>query len=88
MQLLHGDGGGRAADAGGADGDLFAQQRAGVGGVFAVARDEMGIVEQCGDGGAAAGVAGQDHIAADLALGAVDMIETFQFMHDDSAPYL
>ena len=86
MQLLHGDGGGRAADAGGADGDLFAQQRAGVGGIFAVARDEMGIVEQCGDGGAAAGVAGQDHIAADFTLGAVDMIETFQFMHDDSAP--
>ena len=42
--------------------------------------------EQCGDGGAAAGVAGQDHIAADFTLGAVDMIETFQFMHDDSAP--
>ena len=88
MQLLHGDGGGRAADAGGADGDLFAQQRAGVGGVFAIARDEMSIVEQRGDGGAAAGVTGQDHIAADFTLGAVDMIETFQFMHDDSAPYL
>ena len=28
------------------------------------------------------------HIAADLTLGAVDMIKTFQFMHDKCAPFL
>ena len=88
VQLFHGDGGRGAADAGGADGDLFAEKRAGIRGVFAVARDEMRIIEKGSDGGAAAGVAGHDHIAADLTLGAVDMIKTFQFMHDKCAPFL
>ena len=81
MQLLHRDGRAGAADAGGADRDLLAEQRAGVGGVLAVLRDLDGIIEQRGDGRAAARVTGQDHIAAHLALCAVDMILTFKLMH-------
>ena len=81
MQLLHRDGRAGAADAGGADRDLLAEQRAGVGGVLAVLRDLDGIIEQRGDGRAAARVTGQDYIAAHLALCAVDMILTFKLMH-------
>ena len=50
-------------------------------GVLAVLRDLDGIIEQRGDGRAAARVTGQDHIAAHLALCAVDMILTFKLMH-------
>ena len=82
VQLLHGDGGGRPANAGGADGHLLPQQRAGVDGVLPVLRHEMGVVKQRGDLLAAARVAGQDHIAAYVALLAVDMVLFFQILHD------
>ena len=41
----------------------------------------MGIVKQRGDLLAAARIAGQDHIAAHVALHAVDVILFFQFLH-------
>ena len=45
----------------------------------------MRIVEQLGDLGTAAGVTGKNNIAAHVALGAVDMILLFQFLHDTSS---
>ena len=81
VQLLHGDGGGGAADAGGADGDLFPQQGAGIDGEFAVLGHKMGVVEQGRDLFAAAGVAGQDDVTAHVALHAVDMELFVQLLH-------
>ena len=40
------------------------------------------IVKQGGDRRAAAGVAGQDHIAADVSFGAVNMKLLFQLLHE------
>ena len=82
VQLLHGDGGRRAADAGGADGDLLPQQGAGVDGVLPILGHEVCVVKQGGDFFAAAGVAGQDHIPAHVALHTVDMKLLLQFLHE------
>ena len=82
VQLLHGDGGRRAADAGGAHGDLLPQQRAGIDGIFPVLGHKMGIVKQRGDLLAPAGIAGQDHIAAHVALYTADVKLLFQFLHN------
>ena len=87
VQLLHGDGGGRPADAGGTDGHLLPQQRAGIDGVLPVLRHETGVVEQCGDLLAAARIAGQDHIAAHVALHTVDVILLFQILHGLTSQY-
>ena len=81
VQLLHGDGGGGSADTGGADGDLFSQQRAGIDGVLPVLGHKMSVVKQGGDLFAAARVTGQDHIAAHVALHAMDVKLFFQFLH-------
>ncbi len=81
MQLLHGDGGGGAADAGGAHGDLFSQQGAGIDGEFAILGHEMGVVKQGRDLLAPARIAGQNDVAAHIALHAVDMELFVQLLH-------
>ena len=88
VQFFHCDGGRRAADAGRADADLFSQQRAGVDIEFTVLRDVLGVVKQCGDGLAAAGIAGQDAVAADIALYAMNMKLFFKFLHNLGTPYV
>ena len=82
VQLLHGDGGRGAADAGGTDGDLLPQQGAGVDGVLPILGHEVRVVKQGGDFFAAAGVAGQDHIPAHVALHTVDVKLFLQFLAD------
>ena len=81
VQLLHGDGGRGAADAGGADGDLFAQQGAGVDGELAVAGHKLRVIKQRGNGLAPPGVSGEDAVAPHVALLAVNMKLFFQFLH-------
>ena len=81
VQLLHGDGGGRAADAGGADGNFFAQERAGVDGVLPIAGDKLCIVKQRRYGLAAARIAGEDAIASHIAGLTVNVKLLFQFLH-------
>ena len=82
VQLLHSDRGGGPADAGGADGHLLAQQRAGIDGVLPVLGHEMRVVKQRGDLLAPAGIAGQDHVAAHIALYAANMKLFFQLLHN------
>ena len=83
VQLLHGDGGRRAADAGGADGDLLPQQGAGVDGVLPV----LGHLK-CALSNRAAifsqrpGSPGRMHIPAHVALHTVDMKLFLQFLHE------
>ena len=66
-QLLHGDGRGRAADAGGADRNLHA--------------DMDRVFKMSSNGLAPSRVSGQEYIAAHIALGAVNMILLFCFLH-------
>ena len=81
VQLLHGNGSGGAADAGGAHGHLFAQQRAGVDGIFPILGNKYRIVKMGGDGLAAPRITGQQAIAAYIALCAADMKLFFHFLH-------
>ena len=76
-----------AADAGGADGDLLAEQRAGVDVELTVLCDMDGVIKELGDGLAPAGIAGQDAIAADVALYAVNMKLFFKLLHDKQTPF-
>ena len=48
----------------------------------------LGVVKQCGDGLAAAGIAGQDAVAADIALYAMNMKLFFKFLHNLGTPYV
>ena len=41
----------------------------------------MGVVKQCRDGLAAAGIAGEDYITANVALDAMDMELFFKLLH-------
>ena len=70
----------------GADADGDAQQRAGVGGVLAVLRDQLRVVEVRRDGRTATRIAGKNDVAAHFTGGAVDVILTFQLLHDDALP--
>ena len=63
-QLLHGNGGRGAADAGGANAHLLAQQRAGVDVVLPVHAYMDRIIEVGSDGLAPARIAGQEYIPA------------------------
>ena len=68
VELLHSDGSGGTADAGGAGGDLLPQQGAGPDVELPVIRDLLGVVKQGGDGRDPARVTGQDAVAADIPL--------------------
>ena len=81
-QLLHGDGGGGAADARGAHGHLLPQERPGIDAVLPVLAHELGVVKERGDGFAPARVAGQDAVAAHIPGDAVDMVLSLQFLHN------
>ena len=85
-QLLHGDGGGGPADAGGAHRHLLPQERPGINPVLPVLAHEPGVVEQRRDGLAAARVAGQDAVAAHVAGDAIDVVLSFQFLHNGCLP--
>ena len=81
VELLHGDGGGGTADAGGAGGDLFPQQGAGPDVVLPVAGHLPGVIKKGRDGADPAGVSGQDAVAAHVAGDAVDVELFFQSLH-------
>ena len=81
VELLHGDGGRGAADAGGADADLLPQQRAGVDGELPVGHHKMGVIQQGGNFLTAARVAGGDDVAAYVALHTVEVELLFQLLH-------
>ena len=85
VQLLHGDRSGRAADAGGADADLFAEERAGVDIILTVLGNMHRIVEQLCDGLAAARIAGQQAIAANIAFDTMDMKLLIKLLHGKSS---
>ena len=88
VQLLHGDGSGRAADAGGADADLFAEERAGVDIILTILGNMHRIVEQLCDGLAAARIAGQQAIAANIAFDTMDMKLLIKLLHEKKLPSL
>ena len=81
VELLHGDGGGGAADAGGAGGDLLPQQGAGPDVELPVVGDLLGVIEQGGDGRDPARIAGQDAVAADVPLGTGNMELFCKLLH-------
>src|SRR5205807_9661177 len=66
-ELLDGDRRRRAADSGRGDADRHPVEGAGPGRELAVARDQLGGVEVGGDALATAGVAGEQHMGADVA---------------------
>ena len=66
VQLLHGDGGGRPADARGADADLLPFQISGPDVVFPVLRHLGGTVEHLRHCGRPPGISGQNHIASHI----------------------
>ena len=82
VQLLHCDGGRRAADAGRADADLLSEQGAGVDIEFPILGDMFGIVKERSDGLAPAGIAGQDAVPANISFDTVNMELFFKLLHD------
>ena len=86
VQLLHGDGSGRAADAGGADADLLAEERTGVDIILTILGNMHRIVEQLCDGLAAARIAGQQAIAANIAFDTMDMELLIKLLHGEKLP--
>ena len=72
-QLLHGDSGRGAADAGGHHAHLLPQEGAGVGGVLPVCLDMNGSLKVLGDGLAPPRVAGKDAVLAHLSGGTLDV---------------
>ena len=81
VQLLHGDDSGRAADAGGADAHLFAQQCAGISSVFPVALYLYRVVKIGRDLFTPARIAGQEAVPAYVAGAAFDMELKLMLMH-------
>ena len=73
-QLFEGDGGRGAADAGGDHGDGDAVEAAGIGGVFAVGLDVLGIIQKTGDDLNALGAAGQKDVATHITSTKLDVI--------------
>ena len=88
VQLLHGDGGRRAADARGADADLLPQQGAGIDIEFPVLGNVLRIVEQGSDGFAPARIAGQDHIFPHVPGDTMDMELFFKLLHGAPSLFL
>ena len=87
MQFLHGDGGGGAADTGGAGRHLFSQQRAGPDVEFPVIGHLMGVFKQRGNGGDTAWIAGEDAVPADIFGSTADMKLLFKLMHKITDPF-
>ena len=80
-QFLHGDGGRRAADAGGADGHLLSQHSACVNIVLPVHADMYGVIKVACDGLAASRIAGEENIASHVAFVAVNVILHSDILH-------
>ena len=81
VELLHTDGGGGAADAGGGDGDPLPLQRALPGGEFPLPGHHAGVVQMGGDQFAPVRVPGDDGVAARLSGGQVHMEHFGVFRH-------
>ena len=73
VELLHGDGGGGPADAGGAGRHLLPQQRAGPDVVLPVIGHLLRVVKVGGNGRDPAGIAGENAVAANVAGGTGNM---------------
>ena len=86
VELLHGDGGGGAADAGGAGRYLLPQEGAGPNVVLPVIGHGMGVVKERRDGLHPAGVPGQDAVAAHVAGDAADMELFLHLLHSFHSP--
>ena len=87
-ELLNGDSGGRAADAGGADRHGHAAKSSRIDIIFAVEGYLTGLVEIGGDLFASAGVAGEDAVFANVALCDCDMILLFVCIEHSFSPYI
>ena len=72
-QLLHGNGGGGASDARGADGDFLSQQRSGINCIFPVLAYQHRIVKQCRNGRTPARITGQNAVPTHIPLDAIDV---------------
>ena len=83
VELFHCDRSRGTADTGGADTDLLTQKGAGIDIILTVHAYMHGIVKKLCDRLATAGVAGQDHITAYIALDATNMELLFKFLHND-----
>ena len=80
-QLLHGDGSGGPADAGGGDAHLLPQQRAGIGNILPVGHHVDGVFKIPGDLLAPPRVAGEQAVPSHVALLAVDVKLPFRTDH-------
>ena len=83
VQLLHGDHRRGAADAGGADAHLLPQKGSGIGGVLSVALYLHRVIKVGCDLLAAAGITGQETVAAHVAGLTFDMKLQLVFVHDN-----
>ena len=83
VQLLHGDHRRGAADAGGADAHLLPQKGSGIGGVLPVALYLHRVIKVGCDLLAAAGITGQETVAAHVAGLTFDMKLQLVFVHDN-----
>ena len=81
MQLLHGDGRRRPADAGADHADLLALQRARPGGELPVGMDKAAVVQQGGNALAAPRVAGQNAVSSRVPLTESDVVLYVPFRH-------
>ena len=86
VKLFHRDRGGRPADAGGANAHLFAEKGTGIDRIFPILRNKLCVIKQVGNGFAAPGIAGQNHIAANVAFHAMD-VELFVKLLHVKAPF-
>ena len=80
-QFFHGDGGGWAADAGGAYRHRLPQKRAGVNCKFPVLAHQPGIIKQLRNGGAPPRVSRENTVAPHLSLGTADVKLPFPLLH-------
>lgn len=81
VEFLHGDGGGRSADSGGAGGYFFSEEVSGPDVVFTVLGNLFRVVKIGGYGLDSSGIAGKNAIAADVSFIAMYMECFFHFLH-------
>ena len=84
VQLFHSDGSRGAADTGGANANLLAQEGAGIDIILTVHANMHGIVKKLCDRFATAGVAGQNDVTAYVALNATNVELLIEFLHNSS----